>query len=53
MLTPAIRLREKLATNAPVVGVMATDHVWPLLVELCKQVSPETIKSRDLQQFQP
>lgn len=37
MLTPAIRLREKLATNAPVIGVMATDHVWPLLVELCKQ----------------
>jgi len=37
MLTPAIRLREKLAAGHPVVGVMATDHVWPLLVELCKK----------------
>ncbi|APZ96530.1 HpcH/HpaI aldolase family protein [Fuerstiella marisgermanici] len=36
MLTPAIRLREKLATTEPVIGVMATDHVWPLLVEICK-----------------
>ena len=37
MLNPAIRLREKLATNLPVVGVMATDHVWPLLVEICQK----------------
>jgi 4-hydroxy-2-oxoheptanedioate aldolase len=37
MLTPAIRLRDKLTTGEPVIGVMATDHVWPLLVELCKQ----------------
>ena len=37
MLTPAIRLKEKLASGAPVVGAMATDHVWPLLVELCQQ----------------
>ena len=36
MLTPAIQLREKLASNVPVVGVMATDHVWPLAVELCQ-----------------
>jgi len=37
MLTPALRMREKLSANETVVGVMATDHVWPLLVELCKQ----------------
>jgi 2-keto-3-deoxy-L-rhamnonate aldolase RhmA len=36
MLAPAKRLKEKLATAAPVVGLMATDHVWPLLVELCQ-----------------
>ena len=36
MLTPAIRMKEKLASGKPVVGIMATDHVWPLLVELCK-----------------
>ncbi len=37
MLEPAIRLREKLAAGLPVVGVMATDHVWPLLVEICRK----------------
>ena len=37
MLRPAIRLREKLAAGLPVVGVMATDHVWPLLVEICQK----------------
>ncbi len=37
MLTPAIRLKEKLAADQVVVGVMATDHVWPLLVELCQK----------------
>ncbi|MBN2291664.1 MAG: hypothetical protein JXM70_04520, partial [Pirellulales bacterium] len=37
MLTPAIRMKEKLSSGEPVVGVMATDHVWPLLVELCRQ----------------
>jgi len=37
MITPAIRLREKLASGEPVVGLMATDHVWPLLVEICKR----------------
>ncbi len=36
MLTPAKRLKEKLASDVPVVGLMATDHVWPLLVELCR-----------------
>ncbi len=37
MLEPAIRLRKKLAAGQPVVGVMATDHVWPLLVEVCRK----------------
>ena len=37
MLTPARQLKEKLTTDEPVVGVMATDHIWPLLVELCIQ----------------
>ncbi len=36
MLTPAIRMKEKLSSGEPVVGIMATDHIWPLLVELCK-----------------
>lgn len=36
MLSPAIALKKKLAGNDPVVGAMATDHVWPLLVELCR-----------------
>ena len=39
MLTPAIRIKEKISFGEPVVGVMATDHVWPLLAELCKQSS--------------
>jgi len=37
MLRPAIELREKLASGLPVVGMMATDHVWPLLVEICRK----------------
>ena len=37
MLNPAKRLREKLASNEMVIGVMAIDHVWPRLVELCQQ----------------
>jgi len=37
MLRPAIQLREKLASGLPVAGVMATDHVWPLLVEICRK----------------
>jgi len=36
MLTPAKTLREKLATGEPVIGLMATDHAWPFLVEICK-----------------
>lgn len=37
MLTPAIELRHKLSAHQEVVGVMATDHLWPLLVELCQR----------------
>ena len=37
MLTPAIRLKEQLAAGQTLLGVMATDHVWPLLVELCQK----------------
>ncbi|MCA9069834.1 MAG: hypothetical protein KDA84_12965 [Planctomycetaceae bacterium] len=37
MLTPAKQLREKLSSNETVVGVMATDHVWPQLVEVCQR----------------
>lgn len=37
MLKPALELRTKLASGRPVVGVMATDHVWPLLVEICQR----------------
>ncbi|WP_298865633.1 aldolase/citrate lyase family protein [uncultured Gimesia sp.] len=37
MLTPAKHLKELLATEKPVIGLMATDHVWPLLVEVCQK----------------
>lgn len=37
MLTPAKNLKERLAANETVVGVMATDHVWLSLVELCQR----------------
>jgi 2-keto-3-deoxy-L-rhamnonate aldolase RhmA len=37
MLTTAKLLREKLAADAPVIGMMATDHAWPFLVEICQQ----------------
>ena len=36
MLSSAISLKEKLASGNPVVGVMAVEHVWPMLVELCR-----------------
>ncbi|MEZ6127333.1 MAG: aldolase/citrate lyase family protein [Planctomycetaceae bacterium] len=36
MLQPAKILKQKLSTEEPVIGLMATDHVWPLLVELCQ-----------------
>jgi len=37
MLTPAKHLKEKLASELPVIGLMATDHAWPLLVEICQK----------------
>lgn len=37
MLTPAKHLKEKLASDVPVIGLMATDHAWPFLVEICQK----------------
>lgn len=37
MLTPAKRLKEQLAADDPVIGLMATDHAWPFLVEICQK----------------
>jgi len=37
MLSPAKRLREQIAAKETVIGVMASDHIWPLLVELCQR----------------
>ena len=37
MLSPAKRLKQQLAADQLVVGLMATDHAWPMLVEHCKQ----------------
>jgi len=37
MLTTGKILKEKLATNEPVIGLMATDHAWPFLVEICQK----------------
>ena len=37
MLTTGKLLKEKLASNEPVIGLMATDHAWPLLVEICQK----------------
>lgn len=36
MLSPAISLKQKLTTDEPVIGLMATDHAWSFLVEICK-----------------
>ncbi len=36
MLSPGKILKERLATNEPVIGLMATDHAWPHLVEICQ-----------------
>jgi len=36
MLNPAVSLKQKLAANETVVGLMATDHAWPHLVEICR-----------------
>ncbi|MCA9179670.1 MAG: hypothetical protein KDB14_34680 [Planctomycetales bacterium] len=37
MLTPARTLQAQLAGNDPVIGLMATDHAWPFLVEICQK----------------
>ena len=37
MLSPAKHLKELLTTDLPVIGLMATDHAWPFLVEICQQ----------------
>lgn len=37
MLSPAKHLKERLASNAPVIGLMETDHAWPFLVEICQK----------------
>ncbi|MDA1018403.1 MAG: aldolase/citrate lyase family protein [Planctomycetota bacterium] len=36
MLKPAAELKAKLATNEPVIGLMATDQALPFLVEICR-----------------
>lgn len=37
MLSTAKQLKEQLASERPVVGLMATDHAWPFLVEICQK----------------
>lgn len=37
MLSTAKRLKEQLAADELVVGLMATDQAWPFLVEICQQ----------------
>ena len=36
MLKTAAELKAKLATDEPVIGLMAIDQAWPLLVEICR-----------------
>ncbi|MBI2479810.1 MAG: hypothetical protein HYV60_14595, partial [Planctomycetia bacterium] len=36
MLSTAKHLKEQLASGRPVIGLMATDHAWPFLVEICQ-----------------
>ena len=36
MLKPAADLKAKLASDNPVIGIMATDQAWPFLVEICR-----------------
>ncbi len=36
MLKPGKELKQKLATDELVIGLMATDHAWPFLVEICR-----------------
>lgn len=37
MLSPAKHLKKRLASGNPVIGLMATDHAWPFLVEICQK----------------
>jgi 2-keto-3-deoxy-L-rhamnonate aldolase RhmA len=37
MLTTGKLLKDKLASNELVIGLMATDHAWPHLVEICQK----------------
>jgi 4-hydroxy-2-oxoheptanedioate aldolase len=37
MLSTAKQLKERLASGRPVIGLMATDHAWPFLVEICQK----------------
>ncbi len=37
MLSPAKKIKEQLAADELVIGLMATDHAWTLLVELCQK----------------
>lgn len=36
MLTSGKELKQKLASDDLVIGMMATDHAWPFLVEICQ-----------------
>lgn len=36
MLKPAAELKAKLAADELVIGMMATDHAWPFLAEICR-----------------
>ncbi len=37
MLSTARHLKQQLASGRTVIGLMATDHAWPLLVEICQR----------------
>ena len=37
MLTTGKLLKEKLAGDEPVIGLRASDHAWPFLVEICQK----------------
>ena len=37
MLSTAKQLKEQLASGRLVIGLMATDHAWPFLVEICQR----------------
>jgi len=36
MLLPGKTLKTRLASDEPVIGMMATDHAWPHLLEICE-----------------